>query len=37
MNTALKAFAVLGGLFGMMPTAAAATTPELFGTVEFRA
>ena len=36
MNTALKAFAVLGGLFGMMPTAAA-TTPELFGTVEFRA
>ena len=37
MNTALKAFAVLGGLFGMMPTAAAATPPELFGTVEFRA
>jgi predicted transglutaminase-like cysteine proteinase len=37
VNTALKAFAVLGGLFGMMPTAAAATPPELFGTVEFRA
>jgi predicted transglutaminase-like cysteine proteinase len=36
VNTALKAFAVLGGLLGMMPTAAAAA-PELFGTVEFRA
>ena len=41
MNTALKAFAVLGGLFGLMPAAAAAASPapppQLFGTVEFRA
>ena len=36
MNTAIKAMAVLGGLLGMIPTAAAAP-PELFGTVEFRA
>lgn len=36
MNTALKAIAVLGGLLGMMPAAAAAA-PALFGTVEFRA
>jgi len=36
----LKALAVLGGLFGPIPTAAAAATPpspQLFGTVEFRA
>ena len=40
MNTALKAFAVLGGLFGLMPAATAAPPappPQLFGTVEFRA
>ena len=36
MTTALKALAVLGGLLGMIPTAAAAP-PELFGTIEFRA
>ena len=36
MTKALKALAVLGGLLGMIPTAAAAP-PELFGTVEFRA
>ncbi len=35
MNTALKALAVLGGLLGMTP-AAAATATQLFGTVEFR-
>jgi predicted transglutaminase-like cysteine proteinase len=37
VNTALKAFAVLGGLFGLIPTAAATAPPQLFGTVEFRA
>ncbi|HSA82150.1 MAG TPA: transglutaminase-like cysteine peptidase [Geminicoccaceae bacterium] len=36
MTKALKALAVLGGLLGMIPTAAAAP-PELFGTLEFRA
>ena len=36
VKTALKAFAVLGGLLGTMPAAAAAA-PPLFGTVEFRA
>ena len=37
MDTALKALAVLGGLLGMAPAAAAAaTTPQLFGTAEFR-
>ncbi len=35
MTTAIKAMAVLGGLLGMTPAAAAAT-PPLFGTVEFR-
>jgi predicted transglutaminase-like cysteine proteinase len=37
VDTALKALAVLGGLLGMVPAAAAATTaPQLFGTTEFR-
>ncbi len=38
MKTALKALAVLGGLLGTTPAAAATapTTPQLFGTVEFR-
>jgi predicted transglutaminase-like cysteine proteinase len=37
VDTALKALAVLGGLLGTVPAAAAATTPpQLFGTAEFR-
>jgi predicted transglutaminase-like cysteine proteinase len=35
VNTAFKALAVLGGLLGATPVAAA-TAPPLFGTVEFR-
>ena len=37
MDAALKALAVLGGLLGMVPAAAAATAaPQLFGTAEFQ-
>jgi predicted transglutaminase-like cysteine proteinase len=37
VDAALKALAVLGGLLGMVPAAAAATAaPQLFGTAEFR-
>jgi predicted transglutaminase-like cysteine proteinase len=37
VDTAFKALAVLGGLLGTVPAAAAAiTSPQLFGTAEFR-